>query len=200
MNRGQLPRHGCNTIASLNLEFRRESGWGGFSEERLGPNPRSKWESQVARDFDSLAIDVFLIKLFHAVLAQRQTKRKTFPPHRRHATAGNFPAWRTIFMQPPSFGNAVVINRAIECRRGIDHGMSILRRMQATTARLFEQSTSNLLPDFRNFPGGRMADDPRVRMADATERAGEFLSAALRGMKDPEAARAWLKAKCLGVC
>jgi len=45
-----------------------------------------------------------------------------------------------------------------------------------------------------------MADDPRVRMADATERAGEFLSAALRGMKDPEAARAWLKAKCLGVC
>src|SRR5579864_3700380 len=78
MNRGQLPRHGCNTIASLNLEFRRESGWGGFSWERLRTNPRSKWESQVARDFDSLAIDVCLIKLFHAVLAQRQTKRKTF--------------------------------------------------------------------------------------------------------------------------
>src|SRR5487761_62494 len=33
-----------------------------------------------------------------------------------------------------------------------------------------------------------------VRIANSMERAGEFLGAALRGMKDPEAARTWLKA------
>ncbi|HET6200690.1 MAG TPA: DUF721 domain-containing protein [Candidatus Acidoferrales bacterium] len=33
-----------------------------------------------------------------------------------------------------------------------------------------------------------------VRIANSMERAGEFLSAALRRMKDPEAARTWLKA------